>query len=186
MQTTIRIRIAIAALAGLAAAPLFSQEGAHRSIEVYAMGSYSRISEVTNPYLFGSPQRVNAGGSFFGAGFGGRLGLIGLQTEFLQSRMSGAAQIPCLNTGALNFVLEKRTGRIRPGGIAGAGGTQDAGNPYLFFQAGVGVTVMLTHSLYIRPQVRVQDWERLGVLLDFHHRAVSTVVAIGYRFPGSE
>jgi hypothetical protein len=186
MQTTIRIRIAIAALAGLAAAPMFSQEAVHRSIEVYAMGSYSRISEVANPYIFGTTQKMNAGGGFFGAGFGGRLGPVGLQTEFLQSRMSGAAQIPCLNTGALNIVVEKRTGRIRPGGIAGVGGAEDAGNSYLFLQAGAGVTVMLTHSLFIRPQVRVQDWERLGVLMGSHHTAVSAVVAIGYRFPASQ
>jgi hypothetical protein len=172
--------VAVTGLATLAAGSLQAQGKKYRDLELYGIGSYSHVSEKTTSF-FGPSRTTAAGGGFFGGGVGARIGLFGLQAEFLQSRTSGSAQPSSLNTGVLNFVIEKKSGRIRPGGIVfGVGGASGPESSSLFLQAGAGVAFMLTDKLYIRPQIRYQDWERL---FGDRRSAISVAVAVGFRLP---
>lgn len=171
-------KIKIAALFVLSA-PLYAQRG-----ELYALGGYSRTWESDVSGFCSScfrSQAPSTNGGFFGAGIGARvIGIFGVQGEFFQSRGSALLPAPSLNTGALNLVLEKRTGRFRPGGIVlGIGGAGSRGGGYIFAQWAAGVAVMLTEKVYIRPQLRVQGWTQI-----FNHdrESVSAAVALGYRF----
>ncbi len=156
----IRRTIQVAAWFALCA-PLLAQRA-----EVYGLGGYAHGAD-------NSP----ANGGFFGGGVGIRaVSIFGVQGEFLQARVEPFH----FTTGALNLVLEKRTGRVRPGGIVlGVGGATDNGRGYLFAQAGAGAAVMLTDRLYLRPQLRVQAWAQI---FGSDRTCVSAAVALGYRF----
>jgi len=175
------------------AAPLFAQlEGLHEP-EVYAIAGYSRIEDTTGLCFFcfsGSAlQKNHAQGGYFGVGVGARITSISreddeslwcMQGEFFQSRASRSIQQPYMNTGALNFALEKRTGKVRPGAIVlGIGGAQGNGGGHLFLQAGGGAAVMLNERWFIRPQIRLQYWTQL---FSTSRPALSAGIAIGYRF----
>jgi hypothetical protein len=81
----------------------------------------------------------------------------------------------------VNLFLEKRKGRIRPGGIIlGLGGASDGKAGYFFAQTGAGVAFQLTDKLYLRPQVRGQGW--ISGLGSRKAWAVTALVALGYRF----
>ena len=161
----------------LAAAPLYAQRA-----EVYGLGGYSHTWD-RNSTAFGSWRAVSANGGFFGGGAGVRVaGIFGVQGEFYQIRNPRSSAWPAINTGALNFVLEKRTGRYRPGGIVlGLGGGNWApGKDFLMLQVGAGVAVQLTERLFLRPQVRLQT--RLHRLFSDDPTSVSVGAALGYRF----
>ena len=163
-----------AAMIAIFAAASFSQDE-DRTMEAYAMGSYSRIA-----HSGGGLYVPTSGGTFYGAGFGAHAGLVGWQAEFLRSRVSGATLAPTMNTGAVNFLLEKRDGSIRPVFLVGAGGSVALKN-YVFLQAGLGVTITLADGLFERPQVRAQLWQN-GGLLGVSQTATCVGIAIGYRF----
>ena len=105
-------------------------------------------------------------------------------TKFVE-KMAGLGGKFCalttLNTGAVNFVLEKRDGRIRPVFLIGAGGSVALKN-YVFLQAGFGVTITLAGGLFARPQVRAQLWQNGGLLDGASQTATCVGIAIGYRF----
>ena len=68
------------------------------------------------------------------------------------------------------------------GKVFGIGGAPNQDRNFLFLQAGASVAIMLTDKLFIRPQVRFQDWER-GLVFGDNRRAISFAVAIGFRLP---
>ena len=181
----------IVGLAVLAALPAFAQDTAFREPEVYAIAGYSHVNDTTGLCMLclsGAAQSNHAPGGFFGAGVGARIASLWgkqdtslwcMQGEFLRAR-SKFLQEPYLNTGALNFVLEKRSGKVRPAGLVlGIGGAQGSGGGHLFLQAGGGVAVMLNERWLVRPQVRLQWWTQA---LNTSRVTISVGVAIGYRF----
>ena len=184
---------ASAALLMLTAVPVSAQDEEFHQPEVYAVAGYSHIDDATGLCIFCSSgtsvQRNRAQGGFFGAGVGGRLtslwgaqdeSLWCVQGEFFQSRASGSLQESYMNTGVLNFALEKRTGKVRPGGIVlGIGGAQGSGGGSFFLQSGAGAAVMLNEHWFVRPQIRLQWWTQA---LETSRVAISAGVAIGYRF----
>jgi len=178
VKTPLRTAAALAALAFFAA-PAFSQDD-DRTMEVYVIGSYGRAAE-SSAGLYGAAPKASGGGGFFGAGFGGYSGLIGMQAEFQQWRTPTPGVARCLNTGVMNFLLEKRTGSVRPSFLLfGIGGTQGVSKNYLFLETGVGVTIRVTHGLFVRPQFRLQDWN--DGPLGHSQMALGATVAVGYRF----
>jgi hypothetical protein len=157
--------------------------------EVYALAGYSNTWEPAYPGFYNPGPRPPArhwGGGYIGVGVGARAAnsLAGVQAEFFQVRNSGSSRWPHLNTGAINLVLEKRTGRIRPGGIViGLGGATDGPSTFLFVQFAAGVAVQLNDRFYVRPQVRFQGWVH-DVLFGTGNNptALSAGIALGYRF----
>jgi hypothetical protein len=164
----------------------FDDEASRR--EVYGLAGYSNTWGPAYPGSFFatvSPPGRHWNGGYFGAGVGTRVvSIAGVQAEFFQVRNSGSSRWPCLNTGAINVTLEKRTGRIRPGGIVlGLGGATDGKSTFLFAQFAAGVAVQLTDRIYVRPQVRFQGWVHdiiLGTGND--PTGLSAGIALGYRF----
>jgi len=166
----------------------YDDEGEDDRREVYALAGYSNTWEPAYPgssYTGPRPPGRHWGGGYFGAGVGVRaVSIVGVQAEFFQVRDSGSSRWPYLNTGAINVVLEKRAGRIRPGGIVlGLGGATDGQSTFLFAQFAAGVAVQLNDRFYVRPQVRFQGWVH-DVLFGTGNNptALSAGIALGYRF----
>jgi hypothetical protein len=141
-------------------------EDDHRC-EVYALAGYSSLWQPgsTGYYYSANPPGPNWDGGYFGVGVGRRFARwsSGVQAEFFEVRNSSPSWWPYLNTGAVNLTLEKRTGRVRPGGIAlGLGGATDGQSTFLFVQFAAGVAVQLNDRFCVRPQFRVQTWGRNG------------------------
>ena len=178
------------ALLLFAAVPLLAQ-GEFQEPEVYVIAGYSHVNDATGLCFFclsgTAVQRIRMNGGLFGAGIGVRLvdswtgdaSLWRVEGEFFQSRIS-RLQEPYLNTGALNFVLEKRTGKVRPNGIVlGVGGAQGSAGGHFFLQSGVGVAVTFNERWFVRPELRLQWWTHA---FDTSRVAISAGAAIGYRF----
>ena len=165
----------------LAAAPIYAQRA-----EVYVLGGYSHTSELDQGGLFfpaATAQTFSANGGFLGAGASLRVaGIFGVQGEFSQIRNPHSSPWPVFNAGTLNFVLEKRTGRFRPGGIllGLSGGKWGGDTSFYGAQIGAGVAVQMTHRLFLRPQVRFQSREHKLFGRDPHSMLAG--VALGYRF----
>ena len=202
MSNATRVSAKAVMVFALLISPLFAQHGDVG--DVYAMGGYGYSRTSVGPGLSFCDDKVggffscssnvpHVNGSFRGGIFGGGMGLkvdddgsdekivVHPQVEFFRVRNSGSSLQPYFNTGAVNLFLEKRKGRIRPGGIIlGLGGASDGKAGYFFAQTGAGVAFQLTDKLYLRPQVRAQGWMHgLGSRTAW---GVTALVALGYRF----